>query len=373
MTRPLIIYSRKTISDIRQCVLDNFGFIKYELPFINALCIEASDEAAAALRNNKRVALVTDDAEVTKLASCAGGSRSTRKASHAEARMFQSIGKRPFMLRGSGVSIAIIDTGISPHYDLVKPVNRIVAFKDFIEQKATPYDDDGHGTHVAGIAAGNGYSCMRNHIGTAPDANIVALKSLDSRGNGLTSDILAAMQWALHHKDTYNIKVVNLSLGISSENRSMPDPLILGATSLVKNGITVVTAAGNSGPGRGTITSPGVSPYVITVGSANKTLNGIPNFSSRGPTPSGLKKPDVIAPGVDIVSLDTATYKGYVTQSGTSMSAPHISGIAACLHAAFPHLSPAQVKRIILSNASPIRRYDRNTQGHGLIVARMFD
>jgi len=362
MTKSLIIYSHKTISDIRQCVLDNFGLIKYELPFINALCIEASEETSEVLKNNKRVALVTDDAEVTKL----GASRFSDGPRPVHRR-------GPSPLTGGGVSIAIIDTGIAPHYDLVKPVNRIAAFKDFIGKKKEPYDDDGHGTHVAGIAAGNGFSCMKKHIGTAPDANIVAIKSLDSHGNGRTSDILAAMQWALNEKDTYNIKVVNLSLGISVENLSTPDPLILGATSLVKHGITVVSAAGNSGPARGSITSPGISPYVITVGSVNKTLDGIPNFASRGPTSSGLRKPDVVAPGLDIISLGTATDKGYTIQSGTSMSAPHVSGIAACLHAAFPRFSPAQVKKIILGSASPIKKESRNMQGYGLVDLRLLE
>jgi len=368
MTKPLIIYSRKTIGEIRQCILENYGHIKYELPFINALCVDVPEEKVEKIKNHKRVALVSDDAEVTKLPVFLEKSRIVPEPKPPP---LSNTGRR-FPLQGEGVAIAIIDTGVSPHYDLIKPFNRIVAFKDFVGGIALPYDDDGHGTHVAGIAAGNGYASGKKYIGTAPDANIVALKALDSHGSGNTSDILAAMQWVLYKKNMFGIKVVNLSLGIVSTKDAV-DPLLLGANALVKHGMTVVTAAGNSGPHKGTITSPGTSPFVITVGSANKTLDGIPDFSSRGPTPSGLHKPDVVAPGVDIISLDAKTRKQYVSQSGTSMSAPSVSGIAACLHAAFPRFGPSQVKKIILKSASPLKKQDRNVQGYGLVSRQLLE
>lgn len=159
-------------------------------------------------------------------------------------------------------------------------------------------------------------------------AQIAAIKALDETGSGTTSDILAAMQWIAENKDKYNIKVVNLSLGISADARNPIDPLVIGAAALVARGVTVVTAAGNSGPEPCTVTSPGTSPFVITVGSCDER-GRITEFSGRGPTFSGLHKPDLVAPGVDIVSLDAATCKGYIAQSGTSMSSPYAAGIVA--------------------------------------------
>jgi serine protease AprX len=415
-TMPVIIYSKRTIDSIRHCVLSNYGKIKYELPFINALCVDVPAKKLGYIKCNADIALISMDAEVSKL-PVSKSSKKPEVSSSSIADINKSIAKLCSKFYdstnkvkkntfsncsgGEGVAIAIIDTGLSPHYDVIKPVNRIVAFKDFVNNAFVPYDDDGHGTHVAGIAAGSGYllggsdvfdllktltpdqvstiACM----GTAPKANIVALKALDQEGNGSTSDILAAMQWIADNHHKYNIRVVNLSLGIDAASfdvdgdgvDDMTDPLVLGANALVNKGITVVTAAGNGGPETGTISSPGTSPYVITVGSAgfNSAKNpdccgwNIPDFSSRGPTATGTSKPDLVAPGVDVLSLSSHTNKQYLRQSGTSMSAPAVAGAAACLHASFPKLTPAQVKNILMSKAMPIKEVTLNSQGAGLL------
>lgn len=270
-----------------------------------------------------------------------------------------------------------LGAGISPHYDLVKPMNRIVAFKDLLANKEMPYDDDGHGTHVAGLIAGNGYTSCK-YIGTAPCANIISIKALDDSGNGTESDILAALQWIINNGRLYNIRVINLSLGVKVEPDNEGDSLVKGANAAVRHGYTVVTAAGNNGPGKCTINSPGISPMVITVGAADMTKfdeSGnikVASFSSRGPTFSGIIKPDLIAPGVDICSLDAKNPKNYSIQTGTSMSAPLVSGVAACLYASNPCLTPAQVKRILLREAIPLKNEDRCAQGCGLLNYRMF-
>jgi len=361
--------------------MDNYGKIRYELPFMNALCVEVPEEKVFQIQNHRRVALVSADAAVSKLPLLGSlGKRRQQSDSSSNGLLQVRLKIMPnhaMEAAGEGITIALIDTGLAPHYDIIKPYNRILAFKDFISGKAVPYDDDGHGTHVAGIAAGNGFASGKAYTGMAQNANVVALKALDENGNGVTSDILAAMQWIIDNKERYNIKILNLSLGIAVElspddkNKSsvgldwLKDPLVMGANALVASGITVIAAAGNSGPGNHTITSPGISPYVITVGSAGN--DQIPDFSSRGPTLFGLHKPDLVAPGVDIISLDAKTAKTYISQSGTSMSAPYVSGCAACLAAFYPKLSPKQIKRILMLNAIPLKKESRDAQGAGLL------
>lgn len=394
-TLPVIIYSRKNIKHIRQCIIENYGKIKYELPFINALCVEVPERKLSSIKGNSNIALISMDAEVSKLPmydkilfknSFLSVGKNIAKHINAKKTVFSTTSE------GEGVTIAIIDTGISPHYDLIKPHNRIVAFKDFLNNSLVPYDDDGHGTHVAGLAAGNGYMFGGSDIvqavrslyhekssslvclGPASKANIAALKALDANGNGNTSDILAAMQWVADNHRKYNIKVVNLSLGIDAANfdidgdgiNDIDDPLVLGANALVNMGITIVVAAGNSGPMPGSITSPGTSPMVITVGSID-SQGEVPDFSSRGPTSDGSPKPDLIAPGMDILSLEAGTNKRYIRQSGTSMSAPVVAGAAACLHSSNPKITPAQVKAFLMSKAVPQKEIDRDAQGAGLL------
>ncbi len=390
-TKPVIIYAQDNVDDIREYVVSNYGRIKYELPFINALCVEIPVEKIQKIEKNPRVVLVSWDAEVSKLENINfeevfdsdANFKSDTYTLTDQALLkenydisFCEAQKLPCKGQGEGVCIAIIDTGVNPHYDLVKPFNRILAFKDFIGDKETPYDDDGHGTHVAGLAIGNGYSSGAEKLGSAPLANIVGLKALDKLGNGLTSDILAAMQWVITNKNKYNIKVVNLSLGITVSNNpfeAITEPLLLGANALVENDITVVTAAGNAGPSKSSITSPGISPMVITVGSisTNKKEPHVASFSSRGPSPFGLHKPDIIAPGVELVSLDNSTGKKYVSQSGTSMSAPIISGMAACLYSKYPYLTPKKVKNILTSLAEPLEGETQNSQGYGYLCPDM--
>ncbi|HML35974.1 MAG TPA: S8 family peptidase, partial [Bacillota bacterium] len=253
--------------------------------------------------------------------------------------------------------------------------NRITAFKDLLAHKEMPYDDDGHGTHVAGIIAGNGYTSCK-YTGTAPCADIISIKALDESGNGSESDILAAMQWIVNNGQFYNIRVINLSLGIKVESPYLDDPLIKGANAAVRYGYSVITAAGNNGPGKCTINSPGISPLVITVGAADLTQDDgearVASFSSRGPTFTGEIKPDLVAPGVDICSLDGKNPKGYAVQSGTSMAAPVVSGVAACLYAMRPDLSPAQVKHLLTQDALPLKKEDRYAQGRGLLNYKMF-
>lgn len=379
-TVPVILYSRQTIADIRDCITQNYGRIKYELPFINAVAVELSKEKLREVSSHRMIQTVTDDALVTKVGSVPKQNSVPQrdffvsKARRAAARRAMPKTLVSRLRGGSGVGIAFIDTGISPHYDLIYPQNRIAAFHDFINKKTSPYDDDGHGTHVAGIAAGNGF-CSNLFLGTAPAADLIGVKALDAEGNGTTSDILAALQWIIDNKERYHIKVINLSLGVPTDLSYGEDPLIRGVNAAVVSGFTVVAAAGNSGPGRCTINSPGTSPYVVTVGAANtlkETESSVASFSSRGPTPKGFVKPDLLAPGVDIISLSNQHPRAYTVESGTSMAAPYVAGVAAALYASYPNLSPQMVKRALLRSAHPLCREPLNAQGRGVLSCEPF-
>ena len=370
---PVIIYAKRTINEIRDCIIENYGQIKYELPFINAVSVEIPKEKIKKLASHNMISSISEDAIVSKTPILPRGKSIQTTCGNFEDDMKRIFGSAE---RGKGIGVAVIDTGVAPHYDLIKPENRIVAFKDLLANREMPYDDDGHGTHVAGIIAGNGYTSCK-YTGTAPCADIIAIKALDDSGNGTESDILAALQWIVNNGQFYNIRVINLSLGIKVEPPYDDDPLIKGANAAVRYGYSVITAAGNNGPGKCTINSPGTSPLVITVGAADLTRSEdgdirVASFSSRGPTLRGDTKPDLVAPGVDICSLDGKNPKGYAVQSGTSMAAPVVSGVAACLYAMKPSLTPAQVKQILVHDALPLKKEDRYAQGRGLLNYKMF-
>ena len=211
--------------------------------------------------------------------------------------------------QGQGTTIAVIDSGLYPHPDFTTPENRILGFVDFVNGKKVPYDDNGHGTHVAGDAAGSGMMSEGLHKGMAPKANLIGLKALSGSGSGKTSDIIKAIQWCIQNKDKYNIRVINMSLGHTAQADYQHDPTDIAVKKAYEAGIVVVAAAGNEGPGPKTVAAPGDSPHAITVGAAddNNTVKDpsddkVTDFSSRGPTPGGLMKPDILAPGEAIIS-----------------------------------------------------------------------
>lgn len=225
---------------------------------------------------------------------------------------------------------------------------------------------------MAGIIASNGFSSNGKYKGVAPKANILSVKALDSAGSGNMSDIVSAIEWVVQTKDQYNTKILNLSLGSPANNPVHSDPLVKAVNAAVKSGITVIVAAGNSGPSARTILSPGNSPNVITVGAVDDKRtpdisdDTIANFSSRGPTKEGLNKPDVVAPGVSITSLSNKSNDSYATSSGTSMATPLVSGSAALLYSSNSNLTPSQVKSLFLNSCSDLRDKHEN-QGAGVI------
>ncbi|WP_085992996.1 S8 family serine peptidase [Oceanobacillus senegalensis] len=286
---------------------------------------------------------------------------------------------------GEDVTIAIIDTGVYPSADLMQPTKRVIGFKDFVNDRISPYDDNGHGTHCAGDAAGNGYLSNGKYAGPAPKANIVGVKVLNWMGAGALSNILAGIDWCVENKEKYNIRILSLSLGGTAISAT-DDPMVEAVNEAWKEGMVVCVAAGNEGPVKGTIASPGISEKVITVGAlddkqtSNRSDDGVADFSSRGPTPDRRTKPDILAPGVDIVSLRSPySYldltsrskrinQHYTTMSGTSMATPICAGVCAQLLELNKNLTPDEVKRQLLENAENLG-LDPHIQGKGSLDA----
>ncbi len=273
-------------------------------------------------------------------------------------------------ITGKGVVVAVLDTGIYPHEDLTNPSNRILAWKDLVNEKKSPYDDNGHGTHIAGIIAGNGRHSNGKYRGMAPEAMLVGVKILDEEGNGRLSDAISGIEWCIDSLSTLNIRVINLSIGSEVQESYRSDPLCRLTTAAWEKGITICTAAGNSGPGLNSINTPGINPVIITVGNLDdqNTLTNIDDIlspsSSRGPTLDKLIKPDLIAPGTNITSLRVGG--GYTTLSGTSMATPLVTGAVALILQKWSDIKPDQIKNILMQNARDIG-VGPNLQGAGAL------
>lgn len=259
---------------------------------------------------------------------------------------------------GSGITIGIIDTGIdASHPDLQ---GKVIGWVDFVNGRSYPYDDHGHGTHVASIAAGTGAASNGKYKGMAPGAKLAGIKVLGADGSGSISTIIKGVEWAVDNKDKYGIKVINLSLG-SSQSSDGTDALSQAVNAAWDAGLVVVVAAGNSGPNKYTIGSPAAASKVITVGAVDK-YDVITSFSSRGPTADGRLKPEVVAPGNWIIAARASgTSMGqpindyYTAAPGTSMATPHVAGIAALLLQAHPSWTPDKVKTALIETADIVK------------------
>lgn len=329
-----------------------------EFPFIKAFGIKLKKDSLYNLANFSHIDYITSETKVSMQVNVA-----------KEIIGVESLYKEN--IYGQNISVAVIDTGIYPHIDFLCPKNKIICFKDFVNNKKYFYDDNGHGTFVAGIIAGSG-TINNKFKGIAPACNLISLKALDENGETGAFTILEAMQWIFDNKENYNIKVVCMSFG--SNPLSNNDPLLKGAEKLWNSGIVVVAAAGNSGPNEKTIKSPGISNKIITVGALNdkrdkndnfnKDNFEIADFSSRGPA-FNYYKPDCIASGVNIKGLKNSK-EFYTTMSGTSVATPIVAGVCALLIQKFPRISPNQLKYILLNNCEKLTN-NPNFEGYGII------
>jgi serine protease AprX len=307
---------------------------------------------------------------------------------------------------GSGVGVAVIDSGIGWHDDLTRSgvpgSQRVDQFVDLVGSRPLAYDDYGHGTHVAGIIAGNGFDSGGARAGIAPGASLLVLKVLDGSGRGRISDVIAAIDYVVANRSTLHTRIINLSLGAGVFESYNSDFLTLAAKRAVDQGIVVVASAGNAGTNAndrsvyGGISAPGNAPWVITVGASSTQGTNVRNddivasFSSRGPTAIDRRaKPDLVAPGVGTESLSspgsalysskaqyllngtvTLSYMPYLSLSGTSQAAPVVTGTVALMLQANPTLTPNAVKAILQYTAQEYEGYDPLTQGAGFLDAR---
>ncbi len=318
------------------------GKVLRELPIIGGFATLLPGRALAELVSNKKIKQVHLDREAHPCLDVGIPS--------VQADVVQAEG-----YTGHGVTIAVVDSGVYPHPDFMRPVPRLVGWYDAVNGRPKPYDDHGHGTHVAGIAAGNGFASGGRYRGVAPGANLVGVKVADAEGSAPMSQVIDGLQWVLDNKDKYKIRVANLSLGSDPSEPYWNDPLGRAVEKLWRAGLVVVAAAGNDGPAPGSIDTPGNHPLIITVGAVDdqETVSRqddlVPDFSSRGPTNDGIRKPEIVAPGVGITAPQTGG--GYVKRTGTSMSTPFVSGAAALILAREGSLTPDQVKQRMRASA----------------------
>ena len=289
--------------------------------------------------------------------------------------------------------MAVLDSGVAADPDLVEPTNRLLASVNFADERLIS-DPGGHGTHVAGIVAGNGRRSDGQFVGVAPEANIVDVRVLSSNGSGRISSVVRGIEWVLAHRTAYNIRVLNLSFGAPTPTSYRTDPMSAAIEIAWRRGLVVVVAAGNGGPGRDTVASPGIDPYAITVGATddNGTISArddtLAPFSSWGTADSNAK-PDLVAPGRRIVSIRVqgsaldllfpdrvvvaANGATYLRLSGTSMSTPVVAGAVALLLQLRPNLDPDQVKALLVGTTqqygqdSGVALPDPQADGSGLL------
>lgn len=238
---------------------------------------------------------------------------------------------------GTGINICIIDTGIDPgHCDF--PSGKIVAFKDYVNGQTTPYDDHGHGTHCASVAAGEDAP-----KGVAPGASLMGCKALDSNGSGSESNIISGVEWAVNN----GADIINMSLGAAGGDGT--SAMAQQADWAVDQGVVVTTVVGSDGTCC-TVGTPGDAHKVITVTASDKS-DGLASFASKGPTTDGRYKPDIAAPGVSIYAADAGTSCSDIAMSGCSMAAPHIAGVAALMLDARGTATPLQIKNCLGATA----------------------
>ncbi|HTP03488.1 MAG TPA: S8 family peptidase [Anaerolineales bacterium] len=290
-------------------------------------------------------------------------------------------------LDGSGVNVAVVDSGINPHADLNvagSDTSRLIASVTTVDN-STIADGYGHGTHVVGIIAGDGRMSGKQWAGMAPGSGVVSVKVANDIGMAYGSDLIRGLQWVYDNRDTYHIKVVNISLNSSVAEAYNTSPIDAAVEILWFNGIVVVVSAGNSGAG--IMFPPANDPFAIVVGAAND--NGtvdisddvLAGFSAYGITEDGFSKPDIVAPGKNIISLLSSTSGNiyvnhpanrvddyYFRMSGTSMAAPVVSGAVALLLQDEPNLNPDQVKYRLMSTARQgWAGYDPASAGAGML------
>ena len=390
-----VIVRAATAAVARAAMLAVGGHVRFDLPIVDGVAADVPVVAVAALARRSDVRTVTQDARMTVQGGVAP--EDTIEASVAPRSVYPEVVRADRLAakgwRGAGVTVALLDTGISGTPDLAGRVLPITDLAGTLQPcvnlsgEPTCADGYGHGTFLAGIIAGDGTASDGRYLGVAPGADLVSIKVGASDGSADVSNVLAGIQWAVSFRDRYDIRVLNLSLGTTSTQSWEVDPLNYAVERAWAEGIAVVVAASNRGPAPGTISKPGDDPYVITVGATDDLTtvrlgdDVLPDFSARGPAPEDVAKPDVAAPGGHIVSLRAigsaideefpnvidGTYR---QGSGTSMSAAVVSGVAAAIFSARPKVTPDRLKYMLAETARPVAVPEPEAVGRGMVDAR---
>ncbi len=365
--------------DAGELITSSGGTVDRYLPVADSLSATLTPEVLEALENRPDLVVgVTLDGPVRVLHDATDGDY------YSDSTFEYTVGADELHgsgVDGSGVGVAMIDTGVNEVADLE---GRVVQGID-LSGEDDGVDRFGHGTFVAGVIAGDGASSSGIYDGVAPGAHLVSIKIAGEDGSSDVSELLAALQWVVSFKDAYDIEVLNLAIGTDSTQSWTIDPVNYAVQRAWDAGIVVVVAAGNVGPDSGTILKPADDPYVITAGASDgmSTISRgddvVPDFSSRGPTADGIAKPDLVAPGSHLIGLrapgstvdELAPYarvgEHYFRGSGTSFSAGVVSGAAALLKQAHSDWTPDQVKGALLGTAATGPVEDPHVDGHGAL------
>ena len=379
---PVVIQMNGAQADLASQIQALGGRVVYDLPRMNALAAEVPAEAIGRLAENSAVARISLDTPIVS------SSVDTKKVTVSEPTntYLQTLGVDSLSnLTGEGIGVVVIDSGIANSPDFGNRLVERVGFSSSSSDRVS--DKFGHGTHVAGIIGGDGKKSKGVYVGVAPGVNLISLKIGDDNGFGFESDALAAIEWVLDHQDQYNIKVVNLSINSTKEQYYRESWLNAAVELLWFNKIVVVASAGTvkNGDDSTIRSAPASDPFIITVGasdeggSSDRQNDFIVNYSASGvmhytfededgnETEGTYTKPDIIAPGTNIISILAPTSKwkqdypnkvilnnAYFSASGTSMAAPMVTGAVALLLKDEPGLTPDEVKCRLLQTASPI-------------------
>ncbi len=319
-------------------LIENRFDILSSYPFIKSVGVSVNSDNVKILENMPEVEFVHANSEVSALDTSTTGEHNIENS--VETNVFAN------GLTGKGVRLCVMDTGISPHTDLSIPKDRIVEFVDFVNEKSAPYDDNGHGTFVSGVAVGNGVLSGKKIMGVAPNSELVGVKVISKTGESGTFTILDGMQWLFDNHKKLNIDVVCMSFG--ADPLDYADPLKMAVDMLTASGLIVVCASGNSGTGN--LKSPAISPTVISVGAVDEK-NRVAKFSSKG-IYHGYARPDLYAIGTNVVGI--SANGTYATMSGTSVSAPVIAGVCCLLKEKNRNLTPYNAKQMLLRHAKVV-------------------
>jgi serine protease AprX len=423
-----VVVQASSVAAAVRAVAASGGRTTRELPIVDGVAATVPASALPLLRSAPGVRAVTDDRSVVVQSDPVDGTDPA--AAYPDPVVNREVNAdvaHALGVTGKGVVVALIDTGISPSPDLLTAdgtASRVLQVEDpLVADRSTPLEqtatnaglsvplpdaddvvggpsrptvpcvdfsgeghcDDsyGHGTFLAGLIAGNGAQSGGRFKGVAPQASLISVKIAGRDGSADVSKVLAGIQWVTSFAPKYGIRVLNLSLGTDSPVHHDLDPLNLAVQRAWLSGLVVTVAASNRGPLPGTISKPGDDPLVVTVGAVNDRGtpavddDRVPDFSGRGPTRHGLVKPDVVAPGGRVVSLQApgsalAAMPGapsgpYRRGSGTSMSTAVTSGVVALLLERRPTLTPDAVKTRLRAGAQRLKATDPNVVGRGLV------